>query len=54
MIHGEMRETEQSYDTGLLRFGEKEAPRLDRLRDRLASVSRQIGANNAPEAAPHD
>lgn len=54
VIHGEMRETEQSYDTELLRFGEKEAPRLDRLRDRLASVSRQIGANNAPEAAPHD
>lgn len=54
VIHGEMRETEQSYDTELLRFGEKEAPRLDRLRDRLASVSRQIGGNNAPEAAPHD
>lgn len=54
VIHAEMRETEQSYDTELLRFGEKEAPRLDRLRDRLASVSRQIGAYNAPEAAPHD
>jgi hypothetical protein len=54
VIHGEMRETEQSYDTELLRFGEREGPRLDQLRDRLASVSRQIGAITPLGTAPQD
>ncbi len=58
VIHGELRETERRYDAELLRFGQHEEPRLDELRDRLASVSRQIGANGgpgtSPGAAPHD
>jgi hypothetical protein len=58
VIHGELRDTEQTYDTELLRFGQHEGPRLDQLRDRLASVSRQIGATSgpgsSPAAAPHD
>ena len=46
-IHGELRETEASYGKELVRFGQTEAPRLDRLRERLASVGRQIGSSAA-------
>jgi hypothetical protein len=47
VIHGELRETEASYGKELVRFGQTEAPRLDRLRERLASVGRQIGSSAA-------
>lgn len=53
VIHGQLRDTEQTYHDELLRFGQHEGPRLDELRDRLASVTRQVGAL-APEATPHD
>jgi hypothetical protein len=35
VIHGELHETAQTYDKELIRFGKTEAPRLDRIRDRL-------------------
>jgi hypothetical protein len=55
VIHGELRDTESSYGKELVRFGQTEAPRLDRLRERLASVERQIGAGaGAGAAAPND
>ncbi|HXJ20361.1 MAG TPA: hypothetical protein VMT03_09015 [Polyangia bacterium] len=55
VIHGEQHETEKSFDSELVRFGQNQGPRLDRLRDRLASVTRQIGASGAPgEVTPHD
>jgi len=54
VIHGELRETETSYDSELVRFAQNQGPRLDRLRDRLASVTRQIGASPAGEVTPHD
>ncbi|HVV52220.1 MAG TPA: hypothetical protein VHO06_21300 [Polyangia bacterium] len=38
VIHGELHETEQTYDKELIHFGKTEAPRLDRLRDRLAAI----------------
>lgn len=47
VIHGELRETEQSFNKELIRFGQTEAPRLDRLRERLATVGRQIGSSAA-------
>jgi hypothetical protein len=47
VIHGELHDTEQSFNKELIRFGQTEAPRLDRLRDRLATVGRQIGSSAA-------
>jgi hypothetical protein len=38
VIHGELRETEQTFDKELVRFGKTEAPRLDRIRDRLEAI----------------
>jgi hypothetical protein len=54
VIHGELREAEASTDKELVRFGQHQGQQLDRLRDRLASVSRQIGATAPGTAAPHD
>ncbi len=54
VIHGQLKETEQQYDTELLRFGKHEGPRLDELRERLASLSRQIEADTGSTAGPHD
>jgi hypothetical protein len=47
VIHGELRETEQSFGKELIRFGQTEAPRLDRIRERLTTVGRQIGSSTA-------
>jgi hypothetical protein len=47
-IHAELRETEASYTKELLRFGKNEAPRLDRIRDRLAKVAASARLSESP------
>lgn len=54
VIHAELRETEASYSKELLRFGKDQAPRLDRIRERLDRVGAKLGnpgssTNDAPE-----
>lgn len=44
VLHEELRRTEASFTKEILRFGKEEAPRLDRLRDRLARVGERLGA----------
>jgi hypothetical protein len=43
VIHAELRETEASYSKELLRFGQDQAPRLDRIRERLDRVGAKLG-----------
>jgi hypothetical protein len=61
VIHADLRETEASYGKELVRFGQHQAPRLDRIRDRLDNVGRRLAGrgsadmNNRTESkAPHD
>jgi hypothetical protein len=42
-IHRELRDTEATYTKELHHFAQQQAPRLDQMRERLESVSRQIG-----------
>jgi hypothetical protein len=42
VAHAELRETEASYTKELLRFGQNQAPRLDRIRERLEKVNRRL------------
>src|SRR5262249_40707897 len=44
VIHAELRETEASYSKELLRFGKDQAPRLDRIQDRLDRVGKKLGS----------
>jgi hypothetical protein len=54
VIHTDLRDTEAIYTKELLRFGQKEAPRLDLIRERLETVGRRIGAAApATAASPH-
>lgn len=43
VLHEELRRAEASYTKEILRFGREEAPRLDRLRERLARVGKRLG-----------
>jgi hypothetical protein len=61
VIHAELRETEAAYTKDLLHFGQTEAPRLDRVRERLIHVGNSLehrGAsdvsNRAQSKGPHD
>jgi hypothetical protein len=49
VIHADLRETEAEYTKELRRFAQNQAPRLDRIRDRLVNVGRQIAASGAPD-----
>lgn len=42
VIHAELRETEATYTKELLRFGQNQAPRLDRIRERLQNVGARL------------
>jgi hypothetical protein len=42
VIHEELRDIEQTYTKGLLRFAQQQGPRLDSMRNRLALVGRRI------------
>jgi hypothetical protein len=42
VVHDDLRETEASYHKELLHFGETQAPRLGRIRDRLEKVSKRL------------
>jgi hypothetical protein len=43
VIYDELKKTATDYTSKLHEFAEKQAPRLDQMRERLDSVSRQIG-----------
>jgi hypothetical protein len=47
-LHQELHDTEASFTKEVLRFGKEIAPRLDRLRDRLARVGNNLSAGNTP------
>ena len=49
VIHAELRETEASYTKELLRFGKDQAPRLDRIKERLDRVGAKLGTSSAGE-----
>jgi hypothetical protein len=50
VVHAELRETEASYTKELLRFGKDQAPRLDRIKERLDRVGAKLGTSSAGEA----
>lgn len=52
VIHAELRETEASYSKELLRFGKDQAPRLDRIRERLDRVGAKLGNDGSNSADP--
>jgi hypothetical protein len=54
VIHTDLRDTEAHYTKELIRFGQTEAPRLDLIRERLASVGRSIGTSAMGTATTHD
>jgi hypothetical protein len=61
VIHAELHETEAAYTKELLRFGQNQAPRLDRIRERLEHVGKRLAhrgaadvSNRADSKAPHD
>jgi hypothetical protein len=54
VIHGDLHNIETSFSSVLVRFGRDEAPKLDKLRDRLDSVGRRINNEAAGTAAAHD
>jgi hypothetical protein len=56
VIHAELRETEASYSKELLRFGKDQAPRLDRIRERLDRVGAKLGNPSGADTAepPHN
>lgn len=42
VAHAELRETEASYTKELLRFGQNQAPRLDRIRENLNNIGKRL------------
>jgi len=53
-IHGQLHETEAIYTRELVRFGQKQAPLLDLIREHLEKVGKRIGAEApATAASPH-
>jgi hypothetical protein len=54
VVHALLHETEATYTKELVRFGEKQAPLLDLIRERLETVGKRIGAEApATAASPH-
>jgi hypothetical protein len=54
VVHALLHETEATYTKELVRFGEKQAPLLDLIRERLETVGKRIGAEApATSASPH-
>lgn len=48
VVHADLRTIEASYQSELLRFSHDQAPALDRIRDRLDKISRQLTAEQDP------
>jgi len=46
VIHAELHDTEASYTKELSRFGQHEAPRLDRIRERLEKVGKHLAGRD--------
>ena len=53
VIHGQLRDIEETYTKELLRFAKTQAPRIDLIRERLETVGRRIGAGTPAAPAPH-
>jgi hypothetical protein len=51
VIHAELRETEASYHKELLHFSKNQAPQMDRIRERLERVGKNLGPKGAPEGS---
>ena len=51
VIYDDLRNIEETYTKELHGFAEKQAPRLDEMRERLKSVSRRIGTTIAAPAS---
>jgi hypothetical protein len=45
VLHDELRATEASFTKEILRFGKEQGPKLDRLRERLQRIGRELGAS---------
>jgi hypothetical protein len=52
VVHTELRETEASYTKELIRFGQDQAPRLDRIRERLADIGRRLAQGQQESKDP--
>jgi hypothetical protein len=52
VIHADLRETEAIYTKELRRFGQDQAPRLDRIRERLEKVGRHLAGPDINEKTP--
>jgi hypothetical protein len=46
VVHADLREMEASYTKELVRFGQSQAPRLDRVRERLENVAKRMHADD--------
>jgi hypothetical protein len=49
VIHAELRETEASYHKELLHFSKNQAPQMDRIRERLEHVGKNLSPKGAPD-----
>jgi hypothetical protein len=52
VIHTELHETEASYNKELLRFGKDQAPRLERIIERLERVGKKLGTGVVDQGEP--
>jgi hypothetical protein len=50
VVHEDLQKTEASYTNELRRFGARQAPSLDRVRERLEKVSQRLHAGERPES----
>ncbi|HEY2903841.1 MAG TPA: hypothetical protein VGL59_24865 [Polyangia bacterium] len=48
VVHADLRDIEASYNQELLRFSKDQAPAMDRIRDRLDKISKQLTAEQDP------
>jgi hypothetical protein len=49
VVHADLKDTEALYTKELVRFGQDQAPRLDRIRERLEAVGKRLAASSADE-----
>jgi hypothetical protein len=52
VVHADLREMEASYTKELVRFGQSQTPRLDRVRERLENVGRRLSPSDVQQ--PND
>jgi hypothetical protein len=51
VIHTDLHDTEASYNTVLVGFGQKQAPRLDRIREELKRVGKDLAAREGHDSS---